>query len=151
MRRCALKLTFLVSIGWVLYANMKLLGSAAQAIGKTTGTLSTKLEMKQIALCVKMEYMDTQRLPKSPVPAYRDALREAQHEITRDTGKDKWGTYYRLFATKRGFRVVSRGPDRKWRTRDDNIEFHQSLTDVGYTYRPPGKRSSRSKKKRRGR
>jgi len=151
VRGCALKLTFLLAICWVFYANMKLLGSAAEAIGKTTGTLSTKLEMKQIALCVKMEYMDTQRLPKSPVPAYRDALRAAQHEITRNSGKDRWGTYYRLFATKRGFRLVSPGPDRTWRTPDDNIEFHQNLTDVGYTYRPPSKRSSRSKKKRRSR
>jgi len=148
MRGCALKLTFLVTIGWVLYANMKLLGSAAEAISTTSGVLSTKLEMKQIALCVKMEYMDTQRLPKSPVPAYREALKAAQYKITGDTGKDKWGTYYRLFVTKRGFRLVSPGPDRTWRTREDNIEFDESLTDVGYTYRPPRKRSSRSKKRR---
>ncbi|MBT3377799.1 MAG: hypothetical protein HN742_40440 [Lentisphaerae bacterium] len=151
MRGFALKLTFLVAIGWVLYANMKLLSSATQAISKTTGTLSSKLEMKQIALCVKMEYMDTHRLPKSPVPAYRDALRAAQHTVTRDTGKDKWGTYYRLFITKRGFRIVSPGPDRKWRTRQDNIEFHQTLTDVGYTYRSPQREPSQSRKKRRSR
>jgi hypothetical protein len=92
----------------------------------------TKLQMSQIARSVQMEYVDQNALILGDLTKLIvDQLAAEGRQVTAESGKDIWGNPYWSVAAKGGFCVVSAGPDRKWRTRDD-IVFHQSLTALGY-------------------
>lgn len=133
MKRASLRIIMLLSLTWILYANFHVLGSAADAISRTNREVAIKLEMQQIAALVKVDYIDTGKLPPNPAQLYRDALRADQREPSDQTGRDRWGNYYRLLPSPRGFYLISAGPDGNYRSKEDNIQFHQALVDVGYT------------------
>jgi len=46
--------------------------------------------------------------------------------VFKNVGKDAWGTAYRAVAFRDGFHILSAGPDRKWKTRDD-LKLYQVL------------------------
>ena len=133
MKKTFLRVSILVAFGWVLYANMHLVGSAADTISRTNREMDIKGEMRNVATCVKMEYVDTNFLPEYPAELYRKCLAADGRSVTANTGKDKWGSWFRLVASQKkgGFYVVSLGPDRRWNTKDD-IRYFQSLADVGF-------------------
>ncbi len=133
MAKVIIKVAMLLSIVFVFWANIEVLDSAAGAISKTNNEVTIKLEMQQMAALVKQDYIDTEELPARPGELWRDAMKAADAAVTEDTGKDKWGNEYRLLPSEKGFYIISAGPDGDLRTKEDNVSFHQSLIDVGYT------------------
>ena len=126
----------LASLGWVIYATCHMLGKAADAISTANNEVGIKLEMQDIARSIKIDYISSARLPrnvKELVALLKTYAAQENRETTREVGKDMWGTYYRLATTDKGFYVLSAGPDRNWKTEEDNVTFHQNLTDVGYS------------------
>lgn len=132
MKKRSLKIMMLFAFLWVIYANAQMLGHAADLVSKTYSDLGVKMEMRKIAMCIRMEYLDTGKVPTDPVAVFRQHLLAADMAAGPDTGKDPWGTFYRLAPAADGFYLGSAGPDRNWTTKQDNVVFHQSLRDVGF-------------------
>ena len=121
----------LLAIGWVAYTNMDLLDSVTEAIRRTNREVTVKLEMQKVATYIRAEYVETNRLPRNPLQIIRTYHEANGIQSTSATGKDIWRSYYEIVPSKRGFNVISAGPDRRRGTNDD-IRFHQSLDDLGY-------------------
>ena len=131
-----LRLMLLGCLCWLGYANMHMLDKATAAVRNARDNTGTKLQMSQIALYVKMEYLDKNALPKGELTRLIVAQLEADgRKTTGKSGKDTWGNAYWCAEAKGGFYVVSAGPDGKWRTKDD-IYFLQTLTGLGYRDAP---------------
>ena len=131
MKKRAYRLLMFLAPLWVIYANSHMLDRAYGAIAKANRDLDIKAEMRTIATLVKVEYIDSSQFPANLVELYRSALRHEERQVSANTGKDLWGTWYALVPSKKqpGFYIASAGPDRRWRTKDD-IFFFQSLADV---------------------
>jgi hypothetical protein len=149
MKKLFLRITMLIAICWVCHANYHLLGSATLAIRKTRQEVGEKIQMQQIATYVRMDFIDSQRIPAYPAALVVEYLRADGRVVSSSTGKDQWGTYYRCVPTDAGFRVESAGPDRYWGTADD-LYFHQSLAGTGYqgpaSLKRPGEGGSRTRR-----
>lgn len=130
-RSLSVKLFLLSSFVWVIWANVDMLGSAVEALTNISRELKMKMQMQQIALCCKLEFIDRNELPRNPVKVYRQALASDNRVVSPDTGKDPWGRWYRIYPTQKGFYIMSSGPDGRFGTPDD-CRFHQVLIDVGY-------------------
>ncbi len=144
-KKIVIRLALLSSFAWVIWANMDMLGRSAEALRNGSREIKLKLLMQQMAQCIKIDYIDSRTLPRNPAQPYREAMAAEQRSVEPDVGKDPWGRWFRLVPSERGFYIVSSGPDRKFRTKDD-VRFHQVLTDVGYT--PPRKPKKRRKRRR---
>lgn len=128
-----LRLMLLLSMGWIGYANIHLLGAAADAIGKTSDTAGMKMQMAQIGQMLQMEYVSSNTLVTGNLLSLiRQNVEASGRNVTNQTGRDVWGTPYHAMPTARGVAVCSAGADKKWNTRDD-LRFQQVLLD----YKPP--------------
>ncbi len=138
-----LRLMLLGGLCWLGYGNLRLLDGAAGAVRHVRDSTGSKIEMVQVARFVQMEYLDRNVLPQGDLTRLIvDNLRADGRVITAKSGKDPWGGAYWGRSAKNGFYVISGGPDRKWRTKDD-IFFFQSLAALGYRAPAPAATSRR--------
>lgn len=133
MRSLALKTIVLLAICWVALANVDMVASAARALRNAKATIATKIDLYQIANLVGASHEKFGEVPRSLrtfIPN-SSSLRVYLWGPRCEMVKDPWGGYYEVVRKGTGFVVLSAGPDRRWRTRDD-LTYFRSLAEVLY-------------------
>jgi len=133
MRSFVFKTVLLLAIAWVVLANVEVVNSTARAFRNARATVSAKIDLYQIANLAVTNHEKHGELPKSLrtfIPGSA-GLRVYLWRPRATMTKDPWGGYYELVEKGSGFVVLSAGPDRRWRTKDDLGHF-RSLTKVKY-------------------
>lgn len=121
----------LCMIGWLVHMNLGLMNTASSLLDKFGDEMGTKFEMYRLATMVT-EYCKEER--EEPPRNLKRVLKANAQSSTKtqlkELATDPWGTVYRVAPVKQGFQILSAGPDKKWRTRDD-LELYRSLAATG--------------------
>jgi len=116
----------LALFGWILNAHFGAFDAITEIFHRVGEEMDVKLEMDLVAKIVRRYYEKTGELPvRNFQKAIRDDLKKQYIKVTPKTGKDVWGTHFRLAPrlSDNGFYIRSAGPDRKWKSQDDVAAF----------------------------
>jgi len=131
MKKFATFFFALCTIGWLVHTNLGLLNTASTMLDKFGDEMGTKFEMYRLATIVT-EYCKEEG--KEPPGNLKRVLKVNAKESTKtqlkELATDPWGTVYRVASAKQGFQILSAGPDKQWRTRDD-LKLYRSLAGIG--------------------
>ncbi len=107
---------------WLVDINYGLIENIRDMFTAIEHGMVVRADMRQLAQAVRAYYHQREELPvqnlRHVLLAY---LRYHDEEISRDTGRDAWGTLYRLQPEENGFSIISAGRDRRWNSNDDII------------------------------
>jgi hypothetical protein len=151
--RIVTRLIFFVGVIFVAWGNFRVCESMFLAWEDFDRTMATKLEMRQIARFIEIDFADSKQIPSGPA-AIREKmvthLRAGGQPVTADTGKDRWGTDYQISELKgTAFVLYSAGPDKKWKSKArDNVSYSTTIVAASRPRQPtepvvPGKLSNR--------
>lgn len=117
---------------WIGCAAWHLAARGIDAWRVAAPEVRVKRDMWHIANAVEKEYVRTGSLPVDDLPTIIEyAWRARGREVFGDVDRDIWGTPYLLAPSRDGFLIVSGGPDRCLRTKDD-LRVMRSLLKHGY-------------------
>jgi len=131
MKRFFTFLFGLCMIGWLVHMNLGLLNTASSLLDKFGDEMGTKFEMYRLATIVT-EYCKEERAgpPSNLKRVLKTNAKSSTKTQLKELATDPWGTVYRVAPVKQGFHILSAGPDKKWRTRDD-LKLYRSLAATG--------------------
>ncbi len=109
-------------------ANRGAISRFKQSVETFRGEVRTRKEMVRVADSVE-EFREKRRvLPRNVRALLAAEYRTAGFPVPADTGKDAWGTVFRVAPHRDGFHIISAGADRKWKTPDD-LKLYRPCSD----------------------
>ena len=131
MKRALTVFFTLTTVGWLVHTNLGLVNTASSLLDNFGDEMGTKFQMYRLATMVT-EYCKEEGLtpPSNLKRVLKANVKTSTTAQLKEVATDPWGTVYRVGPVKQGFQILSAGPDKKWKTRDD-LKLYRSLAGTG--------------------